>query len=347
MPGKTLTAAEKAKFKREMLAKLALANPLALKAYKMASRKNVSRSYKPSREFTRNINKYNNANCEKKIIPMTNYLNGPASKGYSQDIPCAALADAGLVTGALSAIVLQTGDSLTDMNAEMNTDSGQTVAYPMGGYKLTQGTGTNQIVGKYCKFTSTYLNLNITMDPLNESASSDVFNAQLPHEFRVIQVRARRDKLNQNGNVTTNLGEPSIGYNLFLNESGTPKGIIDEIATQDCFTWFVNKQIWTVLKDERFTLSTPAILQSATTNNRFIAPNIKGLKSSRFKKYWLPKPKDKVRYSFTAGGTVTQEPIDFNVATHTIILCKNTSSGERASNHWSVQANGASAFIDE
>lgn len=347
MPGKTFTAAEKAKFQREMLAKLALANPLAVKAYKMASRKSKSRSYKPSKEFTRNINKYNNANCEKKIIPMKNYLNGPASKGYEQDIPCAALPDAGLVTGALSAVVLQTGENLTDMNDEMNTDSGATVAYSMGGYKLTQGTGTNQIVGKYCKFTSTYLNLNITMDPLQDTVSADSFNAQLPHEFRIIQVRARRDKLNQNGNVTTNLGEPSIGYNLFLNESGTPKGIIDEIATQDVFTWFVNKQIWTVLKDERFTLSTPTLLAPSTDATRVIAPNIKGLKSNRFKKYWLPKPTDKVRYSFTAGGTVTQEPIDFNTATHTIILCKNTSSGERPSNHWSVQANGASAFIDE
>lgn len=347
MPGKTLTASAKAKFEREMLAKLALANPLAVKAYKMASRKKKSRSYKPSKEFTRNINKYNNANCEKKIIPMTNYLNGPASQGYSQDIPCAALTTAGLVNGALSAIVLQTGGSLTDMNDEMNTDSGQTIAYTMGGYRLTQGTGTNQIIGKYCKFTSTYLNLNITMDPNTDTTATSVFESSLPHEFRIIQVKARKDKLNQNGNVTTNLGEPSIGYNLFLNESGTPKGIIDEIATQDCFTWFVNKQIWTVLKDERFTLTAPSQQINTTVQNGLIAPNVHNYKPSRFKKYWLPKPTDKVRYSFTAGGTVTQEPIDFNVATHTIILCKNTSSGERASNHWSVQANGASAFIDE
>jgi hypothetical protein len=278
---------------------------------------------------------------------MKNYLNGPASHGYEQDLPCAGLTSAGLETAALSCLVLQTGKELTDMNGEMNVDSGQTIAYAMGGYDSTQGTGTNQIVGKYCKFTSTYLNLNITMDPVdyNNEISNTLANLS-PHQFRIIQVKAKRGNMPQKGNFPTNIGEPSIGYNLFLTENGTPKGIIDEIATQDAFTWFVNKQFWTVLKDERFTLS-PTLISRTTDNPIAFSNGTTKHPNSRFKKYWLPKPRNKVRYVFGTAGVSVFQPVDYNFVTHTIILCKNKSSGEFASNHWSVQTHGASQFIDE
>lgn len=310
-------------------------------------KKKVVRKYKPTASFTRQMTKYNNINAEKKIIPMKNYLNGPGSQGYLQDIPCQGLTSAGLTNNSLSALVLQTGSELTNMNGEMNTDSGGTIAYALGGYALTQGTGAGQMLGKYCKLTSTYLNLNITMDPLLESSSTDLFAAQLPHQFRLIQVRARRDKMVAQGVHINDIGEPSIGYNLFLDEQGKPKGLISDCATQDQFTWFVNKQMWTVVREERFTLTSPAILQSATENNRFVAPNVNTHPSARFKKYWLPKPRNKVRYPFGSAIGSTLEPIDYNFVTHTIILCKNTSSGEQPSNHWNVQVNGATAFIDE
>ena len=305
------------------------------------------RKYKPSASFSRQMTKYNNLNAEKKIIPMKNYLNGPGSDGYLQDLPAQGLTSAGLTNDALSCLVLQTGSELTNMNAEMNVDSGGTIAYALGGYALTQGTGAGQMLGKYCKLTSTYLNLNITMDPTSTSVATEAFDAQLPHQFRLIQVRARRDKMVAQGVHVNDIGEPSIGYNLFLDEQGKPKGLISDCATQDQFTWFVNKQMWTVVREERFTLTAPQLITSGGSEARVIAPNVTNHKSARFKKYWLPKPRNKVRYPFgTAIGT-TLEPIDYNFITHTILICKNTSSGERASNHWNVQVNGATAFIDE
>ena len=308
----------------------------------------ATKKYKPTASFTRQMTKYNNINAEKKIIPMKNYLNGPGSQGYLQDLPCQGLTSAGLTNNSLSCLVLQTGSVLTNMNDEMNVDSGGTIAYALGGYALTQGTGAGQMLGKYCKLTSTYLNLNITMDPLGTATADGLLDSALPHQFRLIQVRARRDKMVAQGVHVNDIGEPSIGYNLFLDEQGKPKGIIDDMATQDAFTWFVNKQMWTVVKEERFTLTTPVITNVASDALvRAYAPNVKNHPSARFKKYWLPKPRNKVRYPFgTAIGT-TLEPIDYNFITHTIILCKNTSSGERASNHWNVQVNGATAFIDE
>jgi hypothetical protein len=316
------------------------------KARMTAFRKKKSvRKYKPTANFTRQMTKYNNINAEKKIIPMKNYLNGPGSQGYLQDLPAFGLTSAGLTNNSLSCLVLQTGSELTNMNGEMNTDSGGTIAYALGGYALTQGIGANQMLGKYCKLTSTYLNLNITMDPMANTDTAEALDNSLPHQFRLIQVRARRDKMVAQGVHINDIGEPSIGYNLFLDETGKPKGIIDDMATQDAFTWFVNKQMWTVLREERFTLCAPTTL--STSGNVAFSPNVHQYKPSRFKKYWLPKPRNKVRYPFGSAVGSTLEPIDYNFVTHTIILCKNTSSGERASDHWNVQVNGATQFIDE
>jgi hypothetical protein len=108
--------------------------------------------------------------------------------------------------------------------------------------------------------------------------------------------------------------------------------------------------MWTVVREERFTLSAPVMSTLSLESPQYtsqIAPGVNTNKSSRFRKYWLPKPRNKVRYPFGTAIGSTLEPIDYNFITHTILICKNTSSGERASNHWNVQVNGATAFIDE
>lgn len=313
---------------------------------KKASKRTNTKYKGVSKNFAINMKKYNDINCEKKIIPMSNYLNGP-SGSYLGDLPAAELPNAGIVTGALTAVVLQTGGTLTNMNAEMNVDSGQTIAYALGGFELSQGVGAGQLLGKYCKYTSTYLNTNITMDPhLWNNELEDTMDSVLPHQFRIIQVKARRNKMVAQGAQVNDIGEPSIGYNLFLNEQGKPRGIISDIATQDVFTWFVNRQMWTVLKDERFTLA-GNVLSRTTTQPLTLGSGVSAYPSQRFKKYWLPKPKTKVRYPFGAVTGTNLEPVDFNYITHTVILCKSTSSGERSSAHWNVQVNGATAFIDE
>ena len=192
------------------------------------------------------------------------------------------------------------------------------------------------------------------MDPLLVSNNyEETMDASLPHQFRIIQVKARRDKMVDPALQVSNTGAPSIATNLFRNEEGNARGINSECATQDIFTWFVNKQFWEVIKDERFTLATPLhtaldLSPSANNETQQLISNVKTHKSTRFKKYWLPKPKDKVIFrSKTVDGVARNQIVDYNYVVHTIILCKNTSSGERPSTHWSVQANGATAFIDE
>lgn len=217
----------------------------------------------------------------------------------------------------------------------------------MDGYSNINGTVENRLIGQYAKLTSTYMNINITMDPVQQGNEADYINSALPHQFRLIQVKAKRNKMVNPGLAVPNTGHPNLGTNLFRNEEGNARGINSDCATQDVFTWFVNKQFWIVLKDERFTLSAPSYLSASSVNFQY-APNVNTHKSSRFKKYWLPKPKDKVIFrSHTVDGVARNEIIDYDYVTHTIILCKNTSSGERPSDHWSIQANGATAFIDE
>ena len=103
----------------------AMRRPYAAKKIQRAFRK---RRYKPSANFTKQMNKYNNINCEKKIMSMNNYLNGPGSAGYLQDLPCIGLNNAGLTNDALTCVVLQTGRQLTQLNAGLNTSVGGTVA---------------------------------------------------------------------------------------------------------------------------------------------------------------------------------------------------------------------------
>ena len=327
----------------------ALTGRYAKKAPKRSGRRKKNYKGLP-KDFAKNMRKYNTINCEKKIMTMNNYLNGPGSAGYLQDLPSASLNNAGLINSALTCVVLQTGRQLTQLNASLNSTSGQNIVSALDGYSVLQGDTQNRLVGSYGKITSSYMNINITMDPYQVvNNNNNAFDASLPHQFRLIQVKARREKMVSPGAQVASYGVPSIATNLFRDEAGGAQGINAECATQDVFTWFVNKQFWTVLKDERFTLCAP--VQNAISiadNTSTPVPNVHQYKPSRFKKYWLPKPKTKVRFEAnTVDGLIKQEVVDFNYVVHTIILCKNTSSGERASSHWSVQANGATQFIDE
>lgn len=309
----------------------------------------AKKSYKPSKEFNNEMKKYQTANVQKRIMPFKNYLNGPGSAGYLQDIPAVGLTTAGLTNSALSVAVLQTGRQLTQLNAGINSSTGATVCYALDGYSVLSGDTPNRLMGAYAKITSTYMNMNITMDPtLNTDSDQDALDILCPHQFRIIQVKARRDKMVSPGAQVASYGVPSLATNLFRDEAGDAKGILSECATQDQFTWFVNKQFWTILKDERFTLAAPLLNQrSTTTFQSGISPAVNQHKSTRFKKYWLPKPKTKVRFETnTVDGLIKEEVVDYNYVVHTIILCKNTSSGERPSAHWNVQVNGATQFIN-
>ncbi|AXH78564.1 MAG: hypothetical protein [Circular genetic element sp.] len=325
-------------------------------------RSRQTRSYKPTSSFSKNMTKWNSQNSEKKLIPYKNYTNGVGTD-FLIEIPGEALPSVGLTNTNTSCIVLQTGNELTDANTDLNQDTGMPTCVAIGGYNFqpyayndtsttppTTVINKNGATGQYVNITSSQINVNINMDPLINSGDADaVAAAIMPHQFRIIQVKAQRVNSVASGIGQSAEQEPELRSNLFINEAGFDRGLKDDMAAQDPFTWFVNKKKWTVLKDERFTLSNYAQFFTSNSSGSQVRAPISGVSkfpSQRFKKYWLPKPRNKTMLSsFTDSRPAA--PVDFNYVVHTVILCKNMGgSGTHDSLHWNVQVNGTTAFMD-
>jgi len=309
------------------------------------------------KSFATNMKKWNSQNAEKKLIPFKNFTNGVGTD-FLIEIPGEALPNVGLTNTNTSCIVLQTGDELTDANTNLNQNTGMPTCVAIGGYNFqpyaltdpaTNITTINKsgATGKYVNITSSMINVNINMDPLIDSGDgNDVADAIMPHQFRILQVKAKRTNSVASGIGQSSEQEPDLGANLFMNEAGQDRGLADDMAAQDPFTWFVNRKKWMVIKDERFTLSNYANFFANNTTSSWPVSGITKHPSQRFKKYYLPKPKGKCMLSdFDTSRPAA--PVDYNYVVHTVILCKNAGgSGGRDSLHWNVQVNGTTAFMD-
>ncbi|AXH76444.1 MAG: putative capsid protein [Circoviridae sp.] len=309
-------------------------------------------NYKPTSSFARQMTKWNSQNAEKKLIPYKNYTNG-VGPDFLIEIPGEALPNAGLTNDNTSCLVIQTGDELTDANQDLNSDTGMPTCTAIGGYNFVPYTSTTPMgaTGQYVKITSSMINFNINMDPLINSGDADaVAAAMMPHQFRIIQVKARRTNSVASGIGQTEEQEPELRSNLFINEAGSERGLKDDMAAQDPFTWFINQQKWLLLKDERFTLSNYAQFFTSNTSGSQVRAPISGVSkfpSQKFKKYYFPCPKGKTKLSDLNDGSRAAAPTDFNYVTHTVILCKNMGgSGQHNSLHWNLQVNGTTAFMD-
>ena len=86
----------------------------------------------------------------------------------------------------------------------------------------------------------------------------------------------------------------AIQTNLFIDEVNQEKGLLDPMSVQDAFTWLINKQKFQVLKDERFTLYPNVAVSKNQDSTVLTSQGPNGItKSQRFKKYYLPVPKNK------------------------------------------------------
>lgn len=301
---------------------------------------------------------------ERVMLPWNNYQYGSETYHLGA-IPAAPSSTAGLLTGALSLVVLQTGENLTGQNQQLNIDIPASCV-AMKGFTATSGvknfqddpfgnpiTG-GQIVGKSAIMSSSFLRINVAMNSTEyEFDSKSYFNKQSPHEFRVLMVRAiRGNSVDPDVPLanTTNQITPSLRSNLFIDELGSQKGFGDSTSVADLFNWPINRQKWQVCHDKRFTLKamcvptmdpTIPVLSSGMGTPHY--PNQKTLKM------YLPVPKKKTTFSFE-GNTSTPrqgQPLNFNYVYHTIILSRCTANnGNMLSNNWSVQANGCTAVLD-
>lgn len=321
------------------------------KAAAPARRRKRIRKYKglnPS--FASQMRKYNNINAEKKLIPFKNYLIGPDGDWLSHIPSVGFPGNVGSGTaGEVSGIVLQTGYYLTTNNVVLNNTIGD-LCTPVGGYDIQQGSENNELDGRYGKITSSQQNIWIQMNPqANPGTLSATYLAgMMPHEFRLIQVKAKR-----NNSIAATTGPDQLAAsgaikdNLWIDNSGKEIGLTNDMGALEPFSFLVNKQKFQVLKDYKFTLCANSYGATLDAPLPYSA-GVKQYPSSKMLKCYYPIPRGKTKWAFRDGVSVSNpQPIDFNYVVHTVILCRVRGSvaGYESAN-WSVQCNGTTAVLD-
>ena len=74
-----------------------------------------------------------------------------------------------------------------------------------------------------------------------------VFSYAMPHDFRILIVRAKRqNSVDTSVALSTNseLNEPALRTNLFIDENGDYRGLVDDTSVADLFNWSVNTAKW-------------------------------------------------------------------------------------------------------
>jgi len=297
--------------------------------------------------FASQMRKYNSINAEKKLIPFKNYLIGPDGDWLSH-IPSIGFpgnvgsGDAGEVSG----VVLQTGYYLTTNNVLLNNTVGD-LCTPVGGYDIQQGSENNELDGRYGKITSSQQNIWIQMNPQSIAGTdtSTRLEGVMPHDFRLIQVKAKRSN-----SIAATTGPDQLAAsgaikdNLWIDTSGKEIGLTNDMGALEPFSFLVNKQKFQVLKDYKFTLCANGVYGAAAA----YPAGVKQYPSSKMIKCYYPTPRGKTKWAFRDGISVSNpQPIDFNYVVHTIILARVRGSvaGYESAN-WSVQCNGTTAVLD-
>ncbi len=300
--------------------------------------------------FARQIQKYNSINAEKKLIPFANYIVGPDGDWEDSitSIPLSGNIGSG-TNGEVSAVLLQTGKYLTNDNINLNIALGG-VATAVGGYDIQQGSENNELDGRYGQITSSLQNIWIQMNPSGNTTSNApaTLQALMPHDFRFIQVKAKRkNSIAPTSGPDENAATGNIANNLFLNTSGKEIGLTDDMGSLEPFSFLVNKAKFRVLKDYKFTLCSNGYTFSETGSPSF-SSGVRQYPSSKMIKCYLPTPRGRTKWSYRDGISVSYpQPVDFNYITQTVILARVRGSvAGYTSANWSVQTNGTTAVLD-
>lgn len=345
--------------KRHKANKQWLAKNLSKKgaAKKYYAKKYNAKKYTPTPLFKRQMRKYENTYFEKNIIPYKNYTIGQATYQLNQLVPVPLInfGPTGNIAGLVSCVVLQSGETLTDNNTNLNQNVG-TLCTAIGGYGIAgQGSSSAEITGRYARITSSKLNFNIQMVPSYNvnggTAYAPTIGDMLPHQFRFIQVKRKmRNSVAPGAESLPVALTPDLATSLFIDERGIEVGLTSAGATQDCWTHFINKQKWQVLCDQRFTLANAAA-HSNDINQTALTPSfvsaISRHPSQKFMSKYMPKVDKKIRWGFNPTAPIVgpTQPVDYNYVVHTIVLCKSQNLYDTARN-WQIEVNGTTSLID-
>jgi hypothetical protein len=257
---------------------------------------------------------------------------------------------------ALTCVGLQTGEYLNTASNEVNSAIPGTM-YPLGGFGMARGDNSVTIDGDYAYMQSGCIKLEISAI-INELGSQDTDPVSTPLQFRVIQVRAKRDAAG-----TT----PSILNSLLLDLTNSREGLNMKGSTKEIMKDFiVNHNVFSKVKDISFKLTQPVkpstqigtassaadLLSNVSCAQTPAYPNSKDLT------LWLNKPTKKLRFKSTDDGAINAfEPVNHDFVDYVIILCsRNTfynsyqgiasNPSQSTQKSWTVAVTGQTKFKD-
>jgi len=240
---------------------------------------------------------------------------------------------------AVAGVGFQTGNYLNAASNAVNTSLPGTFMYPLGGYSMLRGDGSNEIDGDYAYIHSAMITLQINTKPLSGNVTTTEDSVS-PLMFRVIQVKAKK--------VATGT-TPSLNKSLFLDLMNDADGLTMAGSTKEAMIDYpINTNQFQKLRDFKFLLT--QTVQPSYAGNISNQPTPQTAHPTQKNlKFWLPKPAKKVRFSDTNVQDLNNhEPLNWDYNVYTIILCARQSGGAMGysdtSRAWTVKVTGQSKF---
>lgn len=238
---------------------------------------------------------------------------------------------------------LQTGNYLNTASTAVNTMAAPygTAMYPLGGLGMLRGDSNTTIDGDFAYMQSSRVMLEISVDPAE--ANADIVNDTVtPLEFRLIQVRAKRDQAGVTPSLTNELFVDLTNDKEGLNMAGSVKEIMNDFP--------VNSARFTKVKDFRFKLTQPVQPGYAGVTNSNSSP-LPPYPNRKQLTLWCHKPSKKIRFSKTDDGAFNYyEPVNYDFVEYIIILCSRCTYNDRDMSNtqesWTVAVQGQTKYRD-
>jgi hypothetical protein len=234
---------------------------------------------------------------------------------------------------------------------------------PLGGYGMTQGTDSVNIIGDYAYLQSSKVDLQITAAPWNTN-QGDIYSAGMSGlQFRVIHVSAKPIQTGVSPSYVKSLFWDRVHNKVGLDMTGTVKEIMED--------FHLNTEQFTIHKDIKFRLTQPQhpagldtqIIQQndqpTATYQVFSNQGFQGAATNptypcaKNITLWMPKTKKKVRFAEDDNLTTNAyEPSNFNFVSLILILCARTCqqqtipANNSVSRAWTCKAAGETRYRD-
>lgn len=288
-----------------------------------------------------------------------NYENAPAYGGFSQpQLQAQAILPNIMdpLSGACTALVLQTGSALTANSVTLNTNMGGQCAYVMGGFRYPPISlnAEHGLKGDYAHFQSGQMSLGIYAQEINNANQLD--DCWAPLNFRLLHVKIKGKYLQDAGVLYNKMFLDTENTQMGLSVPSSVKGFTQDLR--------INTEAVKVLKDIRFKLNQcmrPSVIAGNIAGSIAYAASSGGsasrptYPSAKFIKLWLENPKKKIRFADATSATNDYEPLNYNFNEYVIILCNRDqtfynngsgNAGQDTSRYWSVSATGMTKLKD-